>query len=156
MSLVFIPLDVQEIILQQKKVLETETYQSFIDCFDVRLFYRTKLPLGKWSTEQFCDDKLFIHYKPLGKVMIITTHHRVSVPETPYFIIAKLLLTTNTLYTNCPDVKITTSYSDYCAKISGTPLSEQEFCECKQFKEMMGDRYDRLWDLMLSTVFKPT
>lgn len=168
MSFNGLPMELQKVIMDNKNMLETETYDAFVACFNVKVISRKTTPILNGS---YAIDRILIHYKPFNKYMIITHKHTIYDNHQgsicPSFIIAGLLLNIETFNDECaivfdnaelytPKWGTTISYDMYC-KINNMPenstnyMTLRNFCEwrrdCSRFKKLLGDRFEQLWSL---------
>lgn len=170
-----LPLELQDTIVEQKVALETESYEAFMECFDIKLMTRN---YENHDTELLnCRDRLRIHYKPLNKFMIITYKHMMHVDAhrhepilEPHSIIEELMWNLITfdeecIYGKANDQQLkwgySISYNMYCTNnsIHDDPshiISFHEFCEwrraCSQFKKILGNRYEKFASLFAITM----
>jgi hypothetical protein len=157
-----LPNELQEIIIQQKHVQETATYEDFLASFDIKVLLRKPRPIYSGFTrvigERSFEDKVLLHYKPTNRFMIVKCEYRGEKPanELKEFIIQQIYDGLEALEDECEyatnnNQKLKwgscVSYSTYVfnnttAFNSTADLSLEEFCEwrceCSRFKKLLG------------------
>lgn len=156
-----LPIELQEIIINQKIKMETETFETFVEDFDVKLLSR-KIIYSVWSSYiKIYVDRILVHYKPTNKYMIMTQQHSQfedgHVPK--YYIIETLLLNIHNynkdyefaLQQHQDGIKWynNITYQTYCRNNNIGEYTLEEFCnlrrEINTFKKVIGcDRYNHI------------
>lgn len=152
-----LPDEILNIIFEEKKVLETATYNDFMLSFNIKVLRRkVKKSLYK--------DKVLIHYKPLNKFMMVSCEYArpKTLDELKEYIIQDLYDGLEALMDECEyavhheqQLKwgSTISYSTYC--FNNTTVFNQiadmtlkKFCawrrSCSQFRKLLGqERFEK-------------
>lgn len=155
-----LPRELQDIILQQKYVQETATYDDFLASFDIKVLLKKPCTRYKWYrtviTSRFFEYKVLLHYKPTNRFMIVKCEYRgeKSINELKEFIIQQIYDGLEAFEDECEYAVSNeqqlkwgsyVSYSTYLSNNSNTfhaTLSLNEFCEwrceCSTFRKMLG------------------
>jgi hypothetical protein len=157
-----LPEELKEIIIRQKNVLETATYEDFLASFDIKVLSR--MPRPRYSGfrrvigQHDFKDKVLLHYKPTNRFMIVKCEYSGKKPtdELKEFIIQHIYDGLEALKDECEYVVSNEqvlkwgSYVSYATYLfnnttafqSIADMSLEEFGEwrrqCSSFRKMLG------------------